>query len=96
LGRLIKSGDFERRAREMATIKTKGGTTIYFKDWGKGQAVVFSHGWPLSADPWGAEILLVRFGHARHARANTLLGRQQYPPSARVAFATQTRIFGTQ
>ena len=36
----------------MAFVKTKDGVDIFYKDWGKGQPIVFSHGWPLSADDW--------------------------------------------
>jgi non-heme chloroperoxidase len=41
----------------MGTIATKDGVEIYYKDWGKGQPIVFSHGWPLSADDWDAQML---------------------------------------
>lgn len=41
----------------MPILTVSDGTNIYFKDWGSGQPVVFSHGWPLSADAWDHQIL---------------------------------------
>jgi non-heme chloroperoxidase len=41
----------------MGSITTKDGTQIFYKDWGKGQPIVFSHGWPLTADDWDAQML---------------------------------------
>jgi non-heme chloroperoxidase len=41
----------------MPTITTKDGTQIFYKDWGTGQPIVFSHGWPLSADDWDTQMM---------------------------------------
>jgi non-heme chloroperoxidase len=41
----------------MPTITTKDGTEIFYKDWGSGQPIIFSHGWPLSADDWDGQTL---------------------------------------
>ena len=43
----------------MPTITTKDGTSIYYKDWGTGQPITFSHGWPLTADAWDAQMFFL-------------------------------------
>jgi non-heme chloroperoxidase len=66
----------------MSTMTTKDGTQIYYKDWGAGPPVVFSHGWPLNADSWGAQMVFLaskgyrciahdRRGHGRFILAST-------------------------
>lgn len=43
----------------MANFKTKDGTNLYYKDWGSGQPIVFSHGWPLSSDAWEDQMMFL-------------------------------------
>ena len=43
----------------MSTITTKDGTQIYYKEWGEGPVVMFSHGWPLNADAWDGQMLFL-------------------------------------
>jgi len=66
----------------MSTIKTKDGVEIFYKDWGSGQPMVFSHGWPLSSDDWDAQMMFFlnkgfrviahdRRGHGRSSQVAT-------------------------
>src|SRR4026208_1126258 len=66
----------------MSTVTTKDGVEIFYKDWGKGQPIVFSHGWPLSADDWDAQMMFFlhqgfrgiaqdRRGHGRSTQVAT-------------------------
>jgi non-heme chloroperoxidase len=64
----------------MSTITTKGGTQIYYKDWGTGRSVVFSHGWPLSADAWEDQMFfLAEHGYRVIAHDRRGHGRSSQP-----------------
>src|SRR5262247_2566462 len=65
-----------------STVTTKDGTQIYYKDWGKGPVITFSHGWPLNADMWDGQMLFLvnngfrciahdRRGHGRSSQASS-------------------------
>src|SRR6476619_5249972 len=57
----------------MSFVKTKDGVEIFYKDWGKGQPIVFSHGWPLSADDWDTQMLFF-VGHGYRVIAHDRRG----------------------
>jgi non-heme chloroperoxidase len=66
----------------MSTITIKDGTEIYYKDWGKGPVVTFSHGWPLSSDAWdGQMFFLVKHGYRCVALDRRGHGRSSQPSS---------------
>jgi non-heme chloroperoxidase len=64
----------------MTTITTKDGTSLFYKDWGAGKPVVFSHGWPLSSDSWEAQMLhLAQHGFRCIAHDRRGHGRSSQP-----------------
>jgi non-heme chloroperoxidase len=66
--------------KHMNRVKMKDGTAIYYKDWGSGHPVVFSHGWPLTADAWDAQmIFLGQHGHRVIAHDRRGHGRSDQP-----------------
>jgi non-heme chloroperoxidase len=71
-----------RKGERLSTITTKDGTKIYYKDWGKGPVITFSHGWPLNADAWDGQMHFLaqhgfrvvahdRRGHGRSTQASS-------------------------
>jgi non-heme chloroperoxidase len=64
----------------MSTFTSQDGTRIYYKDWGEGQPVVFSHGWPLSADAWESQmVFLASEGYRTSAHDRRGYGRSSQP-----------------
>jgi non-heme chloroperoxidase len=68
------------RGKTASTITTRDGTRLFFKDWGEGQPVVFSHGWPLNADAWQSQmVFLTQNGYRTIAHDRRGHGRSSQP-----------------
>ena len=77
---LTLSASLNKGARHMSTITTSDGTEIYYKDWGVGPVVTFSHGWPLSADAWDGQLqFLADNGYRAVAHDRRGHGRSSQP-----------------
>lgn len=81
-GQILPSPSSSKGTMTMSTITTKDGTEIYYKDWGKGPVITFSHGWPLNSDAWDGQMLFLaqngfrvvahdRRGHGRSSQASS-------------------------
>src|ERR687896_1296355 len=76
------TGQLPKGRVTMSTITTSDGTEIYYKDWGQGPVVTFSHGWPLNADAWDGQLLfLAQNGFRAVAHDRRGHGRSSQPSS---------------
>jgi pimeloyl-ACP methyl ester carboxylesterase len=75
----------------MPTITTKDSVEIFYKDWGSGQPIVFSHGWPLSADDWDAQLLFfLHLATALSPMTAAAMAARPRPPTATIWTITPT------
>ena len=71
----------------MSTITTNDGVNIFYKDWGSGQPIVFSHGWPLTADDWDAQMtFFLHHGYRVIAHDRRGHGRSDQPSTGNDMF----------
>ena len=84
----------------MPTIRVKDGTQIYYKDWGSGQPIVFSHGWPLTADDWDNQMLyfgqlgyrVIAHDRRRHGRSEQTWDGNEEPLSTKRVMAAKQQL----
>jgi pimeloyl-ACP methyl ester carboxylesterase len=75
-------------------VSTKDSVDIFFKDWGRGQPVVFSHGWPLNADAWDDAMMFVARNGFRASRTTVVVAAGRASHGMATTWTPMRTIFG--